>query len=122
VRLRTLGALAALTLCLAAFTAAGCGDDDDDGGGGGAEGCTLESEATCEAFAGAAEFCAAFNGEAGPCSSDNLEATCAYQEDGEPATTRYYYKGEGGAAWDDGFGGTSEEDCAFYDNSTYTAK
>ena len=32
--LRWLGALAALTLCLAAFTAAGCGDDDDDGGGG----------------------------------------------------------------------------------------
>ena len=60
------------------------------------------------------------DGTLGTCSKSNVEGTCVFEEGGKDVTL-YYYK-DGSNPWDDGSGGTAEEDCVDFWEGKYTAK
>lgn len=116
----------ALFACVSLALASGCGDDDDGGGknndGGGKEGCYLTDENVCETYSEAAllGFCESLGGTKRACPTDNIDGVCVVKEEGL-TTTRHYYKGSAGSAWEDEFGDSAAEDCEFLDG-TYSAR
>lgn len=140
----------ALFTCLSLAVASGCGDDDDknndnggentgnnndgggnnnggnggnNGGGGSKEGCYLADENVCETYSDAIAltFCESLlGGTKRECPTENVEGVCVVEEDGE-TTTRHYYKGSDGSAWEDDFGDSAAEDCEFQEG-TYSAR
>jgi hypothetical protein len=118
----------ALFTCLALTLASGCGGDDDKdedkdkGSGEGQEGCYFADENVCETYSSAIalSLCESLlGGTKRACPTENVEGVCVVQEEGE-TTTRHYYKGADGSAWEDEFGSTAD-DCEF-EEGTYSAR